>query len=395
MLLLRMWNYMRGYVIIIVKGYSLEKFINICIHRKIFLWDIKKQKNSTMVLKLRIKGFKLLRPVVKKTGCRVKILSKRGLPFKFHRFKKRKAFVLGAVIFIILVYIMTSFIWAVDIKGNKKISSRLIIDKLASYGIKTGVLKYRINTDEVVNDMMVGIKELAWISIEVKGTMVKVNIKERVNPPKLIPNDSPCDIIAYRDGVIKSIFTKVGQQIVNEGDTVKAGQILISGNLKSENKEAVLKQVHAIGTIEARTWYEKSCKVDQKLIEKRLTGNKKNRYSLVLFSKQIDLFKGDIPFEKHEDTKIEKKLTIGDSIVLPFGLVIDSAQEYQLVEHKISLSEAKKIAGNKALKAAKAEIPKGVKTISSKLNFIKSEKSGLVANVIIECIEDIGITKKH
>lgn len=44
MLVLRLWNYLRGYVIILIEGIFLEKFINICTRRKMYLWDIDKKK---------------------------------------------------------------------------------------------------------------------------------------------------------------------------------------------------------------------------------------------------------------------------------------------------------------------------------------------------------------
>ena len=58
MLLMRLWNYLRGYVIIVVEGYFLEKFINMCTHRQIYLWDVKASGNCVMTLKASIKGFK-------------------------------------------------------------------------------------------------------------------------------------------------------------------------------------------------------------------------------------------------------------------------------------------------------------------------------------------------
>jgi similar to stage IV sporulation protein len=121
MILLKLWNYFRGYVIIAVEGYFLEKFINICTHRQVFLWDIKKRKDRTMTLKVSINGFKLLRPISYKTKCRVKILKRCGLPFLKKRYGKRKAFMLGALVFIALFYCLTSFIWSVEITGNKDI----------------------------------------------------------------------------------------------------------------------------------------------------------------------------------------------------------------------------------------------------------------------------------
>jgi len=93
-LIFRLWNYIRGYVIIFVEGYFLEKFVNICTRRQILLWDIQRDRNSKMTLKVSIRGFKMLKPVAKKTGCRVKILEKRGLPFLLNRYRTGKLFYL-------------------------------------------------------------------------------------------------------------------------------------------------------------------------------------------------------------------------------------------------------------------------------------------------------------
>lgn len=43
---------------------------------------------------------------------------------------------------------------------------------------------------------------------------------------------------------------------MKEGDTVRRGQVLITGILESKYPEFGSKQVHAIGEVVARTWYE-------------------------------------------------------------------------------------------------------------------------------------------
>lgn len=80
MLLIRLWNYIRGYVIILVEGYFLERFINICTYRQLFLWDIKRRSDFEMTLKISIKGFKTLRPISRKAQCRVRIIKKKAYP---------------------------------------------------------------------------------------------------------------------------------------------------------------------------------------------------------------------------------------------------------------------------------------------------------------------------
>lgn len=395
MLLLKLWNYFRGYVIIAVEGYFLEKFINICIHRQIFLWDIKKRKDRTMVLKVSIKGFKLLRPVSRKSKCRVRILRKQGLPFIKRKYRKRKAFVLGAALFIIIFYSLTSFIWTIEIKGNKKIDSGLILEKLAQEGIKPGTVKYRIDTKRVASDLMLDIRELAWVGVTVKGTKVKIEVNERVIPPTLVPKDKPCNIIAARDGIIKSVVSKAGFDMVKAGDTVVKGQLLVTGVVPGRDEKSEKTLVHAVSTVKARTWYEAECPVNLKPVVKERTGNKQDRYSLVLFNKKINLSFGKVSFENYDKIEIKKRLTIGEDLVFPFELNIDRYYENNIVENEISLDEAKNIASDQAYKDASQDIQESAEIVKSDVVFIeKDEGAQIIARVTIECIEDIGISEE-
>ncbi len=394
MLLLRLWNYTRGYVIIVVEGYFLEKFINICIHRQVFLWGIKRQKDCTMRLNVSIRGFKMLRPIAKKTGCRVEIVEKKGLPFVLNRYKHRKTFVAGAFAFIILFYIFTSFIWAIEVTGNEKIDTGVLIDKLAEYGVKQGGLKYSIDTGDVVSSLMIDVKELAWVGVSIKGTKVKVRVVERVAPPELIPSAEPCNIIAYRDAVIKSVYAKIGQQEVKAGDTVKRGQLLISGSVTSENKEVGTKLVHASGEVFATTWYEGSAAVRDVIEEKASTGEKMSNYTLVLFSKEFKLFHKTVPYNEYEKEEIKKRISVGEDMVLPIGIIVDTYNENKLVKKNIGLEEAQKAAEDEAYDKASEDIPEEAEIVKRDVQVIEKEDGGMEVNVMVECIEDIGIEQK-
>ncbi|MCX7842632.1 MAG: sporulation protein YqfD [Clostridia bacterium] len=394
MLLLRLWNYIRGYVIILVEGFFLEKFINICIHRQIFLWDIKKLKNSTMRLKVSIPGFKLLRPVAKKTLCRVRIVRKKGLPFIMNRYKKRKAFVAGAFFFIALLYTLTSFVWTVEISGNKSLETEFILDKLASMGIKPGILKFGIDTESAASSLMLDIKELAWVGISVKGTKVRVEVAERKQPPEIVAKHIPCDIVALRDGIIKSIVVKAGQEKVKVGESVTKGQLLVSGAVETKNDQINTRLVHAIASIKARTWYEVRRRVESKAVMKERTGEKKDFYSLMLFTKRFDFFHGEAPYENFEKIEIKKRLSLGGDIELPFELITDRYYEVRLVEKELEIEEAKQSAMEEAYGEAVAAIPENAQIVSTGRNFIEDGQGGIDASVIIECIEEIGVAKE-
>ena len=39
MFIIRIWNYLRGYAIIIVKGLKIERFIDLAVVNNIYIWD--------------------------------------------------------------------------------------------------------------------------------------------------------------------------------------------------------------------------------------------------------------------------------------------------------------------------------------------------------------------
>ena len=393
MLLLRLWNYIRGYVIIIVEGYFLEKFVNICTKRQIYLWDIKKLKNSKISLKISIKGFKLLRPVARKTGCRVRIVEKRGLPFIINKYKERKTFVFGLAVFIVLFYIMSSFVWTIEIAGNEKVETQIIMDYLDEIGVRPGVLKYRINTENVANSIIIGINQLSWVSVAVKGTKLKINVAESIEAPKIIPKDIPCDVVAAKDGVIESLIVKDGYSLVKEGDTVKEGDVLISGSIPILNEDS-FRTVHAMGEVMARTWYESRQQIHLNIKEEIRTGNKKNNITLLFFKKTVPLFHKKVGYEEYDKEEIKKILSIGENLVLPFGFIVERYYENRIVEAKVSIEEAKEAAVDAAYEEILDLMPEDSQIKDTKINFLEDSDGNIYADVIIECIENIGIAKK-
>ncbi len=391
MLILRIWNYIRGYVIIMVEGFFPEKFINVCINRGIFLWDINRENSSTVTMKVGVKAFKKLIPVVRKTRCRLSVRAKKGLPFLLRRYRKRKTFAAGCLIFIGMVYLLSSFIWTVEVYGNEKIPTQEIVKNLSDIGLKAGVWKPVINTETIINRMMIEIQELAWISIDISGTRAIIEVAERVKQPRIIEKDIPCNIVAGKDGIIDSIYVKEGTPLVDEGSTVKKGDLLVAGMV--ENNNGVLRYVHAMADINARTWYEESTVVlfsRTRVIE---TNNTKNRYSIKLFDKVVGLGDTQSPFEHFNVEQDIRYLSLGWDVRFPFGIVTHKYTEKKLVKEKVSSSKAKEEAANSAWEKVKLTIPQKARIADKKL-YVEPSAGGVKARILVECIEEIGIQEK-
>ena len=391
MLLLRLWNYIRGYVIILVEGYFLEKFMNICTRRQILLWDIRRHKNCILTMKVTINGFKLLRTIARKSKCRVRIVRKKGLPFLFSRYRRRKAFVAGAVLFVGLVYLMTSFIWSVEITGNEELETSYIESILSFHGIKPGVLKYGIDTKKTVSKIMLDVEKLSWISIDVRGTKVKVQLRERIIPPEVVPKDEPCNIVATKEGIIKQFIVTDGIEAAAPGDTVKKGDLLISGKIPVKNEKDKFRLVHAMGTVKARTWYEEEYPVEREVIERVRTGKEYVDYSVVLFTKSIDMFHKKDKYPNYESAENKRKLSVGEDLIFPFELVEMKYYEIDLRTIKISEEDARRNAEENALKLIMEQKPENAEIVKTNIKYGDDELEGLKVRITVECIEEIGI----
>lgn len=393
-MLLRIWNYWRGYVIIIVEGYFTEKFLNICARRQILLWDVRVQKEHLLTMRMGIKGFRLIRPIARKSKCKVRLLKKVGLPFIFNRYRKRKLFFAGAVLFIGLIIFLSSFIWSIDITGNVKLETSKLESELAQMGIKAGAFKFSINTDEAVNRMMLGSDDISWISIMVKGTRVSVELRERIPAPEIIPDDTPCDVVAKKDGVIKKVIAKGGKEAVTEGETVSEGQVLISGKVTFENKKDEFMLVHAMGTVLARTWYQEEVPVRLTEVERLQTGRIVKDHSLVIFSSKLNLLHRKNKFKEYSSEEIRKKLSIGPNLVFPIEWVTQNYYEENTVQMTVNEEDAKRIATEEAYNKVVECIPDNAEIIKKNVKFIQNEETGIIARVTLECLEDIGVSRQ-
>src|SRR5690554_6774332 len=127
-----------------------------------------------------IKGFKKLRKIVRKLHCQIKIVEKRGLPFKTYKYKHRKMLIAGMLVFLVIIYDLSAFIWTVDLEGTEDVKPDLILSKLYESGVKPGAFKGKINTEQIENQLLITTPELSWASLEIRGSRAILRVKEAV-----------------------------------------------------------------------------------------------------------------------------------------------------------------------------------------------------------------------
>ena len=384
-------NYILGYVNILVEGFFTERFINTCINKNIFLFNIKRDRSTIIYANVGIFDFKNVVKIAKQSKCRVKIQRKSGLPFLFNRYKKRKIFAIALVSIICVIIYLSNFIWNIEIVGTDKINQNELIKTINSEGLTIGKLKRKVDLKSIINKIRLDRKDIAWIGIDLKGTNAIVKVVEADAKPEIIKEDEYCNIISDKEASIIKVNAQNGTVLVKEGDVVKKGTPLIAGWM--EGKYTGTRYVHAEGSVEAKVWYSHKERIYYKQEEKLRTGNEEKKYTLNINNFEINLYKKLSNFENYDTIKEQKKLKLFSNLYLPAGLIISN--NYEVVNNNIvyNQDEAKEI----GIVKSKEELDKNLKSKEDLLNtYINTypNEEYIDVEVIYEIKEIIGTKEK-
>lgn len=308
-------NYLFGYVNITIEGFFVERFINNCINRKIFLWGIKRKNTTLITANISIREFKQIRTIAKKTNCKVNINAKKGFPIILNRYRKRKILFVLLIPILLCVLISSLYIWNIEIVGLNNIKQKELILQLKEEGIDIGKKKSNIDTKSVISNIRLRRNDISWMSVDLKGTNVIITIVEAEEKPDMLDENKYCNIIADKSGIITKITADRGTAIVKVGDIIEKGDVLIGGYM--EGKYTGIRYVHAKGDVRARIWYTKKIEsgFTREIIEE--TGNKKNIYSINFNNFKINLYKSLPNFENYDTINETNKIKLFNNFYLP------------------------------------------------------------------------------
>ena len=214
-------NWIRGYLKIRVSGFSPVRFMNLCRNRDILLWDITKD-DDIFYMKIHKKNFFRLKSITKKTGTKVAILKKYGLPFILPGILKRKIFIFGLALACSFWIWTSGYIWDIEISGNHQITEDVFQEFLINRNVFEGMSKRELDISTLEKDIRKEFQKVTWASAKLIGTKLLIEIKE--NDAPIIQSEEKeekgYDLVCEHDGKIVSIVVRSGVPMVKPGDIV-------------------------------------------------------------------------------------------------------------------------------------------------------------------------------
>lgn len=374
-------RYLRGYLDIKLEGVYSEKVLSEFAKAKINIWRLK-YHNNNIYCRVYAKDFKKIRKIRKKTGVKVKIIKKYGFPFFSQRYSERFGFVVGAVLFFVIIKFLSCFIWVINVNGNNTVKEREIIDTLSKIGIYETVKSSKIDSKNDAQQLLMLRNDLAWASLNIEGSVLNVNVSEIKNTKKR-DNTVPTNIVAGRDGIIKKIDAVSGDVRVRVGENVHKGDVLVSGIIESLSSTVFLKSNATViaqieKAYETRENYVKEIQLS--------TGKAKSQAVLELLGVKVPLF---LP-QKESNVKASYKTTHISILKnkVPIRIYRKTADYYKNKKVYLSEEEIKDLLNSRMNKYFANKEIEGYIPISTQY-YSDDDGVSLVSRYL--CDEDIGV----
>lgn len=333
MLVLRLLRYIFGYVRFTASGGFPERFINLCEHNKIMLWDIRAVGGELLGC-TDTSSYKRMRFAARRSGMRLKIKEKCGLPFFLDRHSRRVGVIIGICICISSLLILSNEIWSIEVVGNSRISSEEILAAFEKAGVHIGAASEKIDEDAAEKEAMKYLDGVLWLNVNIRGSSAIIEVRETVEEAKSEENDEPKNLVAAKDGQIVIFRPFGGTQEQKIGAAVLKGELLISGF--KENKDKTVSFCKADGYVVART--EKSISVTRKTeFEAEIPVSRRKSY-------RLDFLIFSVPLGPEVSGYTEKKRLLLNGVTMPVGVTVTQKIETEKQKMKLSPERAELVA---------------------------------------------------
>ncbi len=389
----KFFKFLRGYVIIKIYGKNAARFLNICLRRKINVWDTVPFDGGIKLAVTR-DAFPRLRPVARKSRVRVRICEKRGLWHTIRLYRKRYVFLGMIILCIILCGISTQFIWLVEINGVENCDLNSIMETLDKMGVKSGALKRNLPDGmDMKRELINGSDGIAWAWVYIEGAKARVEVYEQIIPPQVVDKDTPSDIVAVCDGVIKNMIVKNGEDILKSGDAVRRGDVIVSGKVPTfkEGYPEEYIYVHSIADVEAYTTHKRSG--DYKLYyETRVpTGKRKTHISFEVFGKVFSLPQREVKYEEYDRSESRHELNIPFFGYSGIALYTVTYTEVSVNREPLSEDVAVEFAKNDLEAKISKELTEGSELKDENIEYEKKDKDTINVTLEMDFIQNIAV----
>lgn len=362
-----------------IEGKDVKRFIRMLYRSGIYFEEISLDHGSAYI-KVDKENYKKLKDI--KTSYNIEVIELFGISKFKHLIKTNFIFLIFTAFGIFLLYFLSNIIFDVEVIHNDKYIRDLLYSELDKYNIKkyNFVKKYEY-VQKVKNEILNNYKnDIEWLEIERVGAVYKIRVDKRIIN-NIKQDGQNRHVVAKKNGIIMRIVAEKGEIVKKVYDYVRAGDIIISGEIY-KNKE-VIGQTSASGDVYAEVWYKVKVEMPISYKEEALTGRSKNVINISFLDKNINIF----DFHRYNNSKKEGNTILSDF----FGMfTIKYNKEYEInVKDEVNNIISEEFAFKMARKKIEDQLVRGEYIISQKKLKTVINNSTIITEVFFKVYENI------
>ena len=363
-----------------IKGKNINRFIKKLRTKRIEILSLKYKNPNEADIIIYKKDYNTVLKI--KSIYEVTELDVFGLIKIKRNIKISKHLILITLLCFTIFLIFTHVIFTIEVIHSNKDIRNLLLKELEKEGIKKFSF---IKSYNEINDIKEKIlnkypDKIEWLEIEVSGTKYTVRVEER-SIVKKDETNTPRNIVAAKDGVLKKVIAEKGDIVKDMDDYVKKGDLIINGELIFNEK--VTGKVKATGKAYAEVWYVIKTKYPFASYTSKETGKTKEVYAIKFLNHTYELSLNKYKTKKIKETDIIKHPLI------PIKIVKQKQKETKVTDQILTVEQAITLAQEKATNDIKKNLSKDEYIIRSK--YLKStvKESIVEVEMFFAVYEDI------
>jgi len=342
----RLINFLRGSARVRVVGAFPERLLNLCAQNGVEFWAVEWADPCTVIFTVRLWGLGRARELGERLGCEMEQLEQSGFPVFARTFRDRYAFLLGLTLALCAVGLLSRFVLTVEVSGNERVPEAVILQQLQRFGVRPGAYGPGLDRRQIEQEVLLELKELAWMTINLHGTRAEVVVRETQPAPERVDESGFYHVVAEADGMVVRVESEQGDALVQEGDIVAKGEVLISGTVTMEpplysDYPTRYFDTHARGRVWCRTWRTLEAVIPAQVQVKTHTGKSKTVWSVNFFGNRTEIFgNSSILDGAYDKITSVRQLHLPDGTALPFAVVREEYRAYETQASQLNLDSA-------------------------------------------------------
>ena len=227
-------RYLKGEYVFTVKGGFSDDFLKECAFEKASLRNVLVQGNRVIGRVSRRDRQAVVR-AAERSGMEIERETEFGLFYTLERYKTRIGVPVGLVLAVLLLNLLSSMLWSVEVKGLHTVNEEDFMRFLADADVEEGTFLLRLDCNEIEEMIERFSPYIMRATVNLVGCRMYIDVQERELPQEIDGMDRYCNVVAAKDGVVLKADILAGEGNVKAGDVLQKGDLIAAGVVELKN----------------------------------------------------------------------------------------------------------------------------------------------------------------